>query len=156
MRRVAPSLAARTRNHSSNLSRSTIPTKPPSIGISTWLFFGEIMRAERAFATNNSSGISKSLIKRGGIAPPHGLIRPARSSKRTLCPILAKSPAAVAPAGPPPTTTASKVSRELMMILHGKLNCSVLMYFVFALVGYAQQDEYKKKGLQLLKIRWPQ
>src|SRR5579871_1873752 len=51
--------------------------------------------------------MSKSRISRGGIAPPHGLMRPARSSSRTLRPRLARSVAAVAPDGPPPTTTAS-------------------------------------------------
>ena len=54
--------------------------------------------------------MSNSWMSRGGIAPPHGLIRPARSSSSTERPICARSFAAVAPAGPPPTTTASYVS----------------------------------------------
>src|SRR5450432_1437722 len=54
--------------------------------------------------------MSKSRISRGGIAPPQGLIRPARSSNRTLRPKLARSCAAVAPDGPPPTTTTSNSS----------------------------------------------
>ena len=118
LRRIAPCEAARSRSHSSNCSRSTIPTNPPSIGMSTLVLEGAIMRAERALATNSSSGISKSFIARGGIAPPQGLMRPARSSSNTRRPRRAKSSAAVAPAGPPPTTTTSNCSCALMMSPH--------------------------------------
>ena len=65
------------------------------------------MRADFALATNSSSGISKSLIKRGGIAPPQGFTLPRLSSNKTCLPFLASVWAAVAPAGPPPITTAS-------------------------------------------------
>ena len=75
--------AARSRSHSSNTSRSTMPTKPSSIGMSTWRSDGETMRAEVTRATSRSSGMSKSRIRRGGIAPPQGLMRPARSSSST-------------------------------------------------------------------------
>ena len=84
-----------------------MPTKPFSIWISTFLPAGEIIRAEVDLATSSSSGIAKSLIKRGGIAPPQGLIRPRLSSSNTFLPFLASVSAAVAPAGPPPTTTTS-------------------------------------------------
>ena len=97
--------AARSRSHSSNASRSTMPTKPPSIGMSTLRSAGETMRAEVTRATSSASGIAKSRISRGGIAPPQGLMRPARSSSSTERPWRARSSAAVAPAGPPPTTT---------------------------------------------------
>ena len=60
-------------------------------------------------ATNSESGISNSSMSFGGIAPPQGLIRPARSSRHTDLPSRARSVAAVAPDGPPPTTTTSKV-----------------------------------------------
>src|SRR3954467_12991343 len=54
--------------------------------------------------------MAKALTQRGGIAPPQGLIRPARSSSATRRPAFAASCAAVAPDGPPPTTTRSKVT----------------------------------------------
>ncbi len=44
--------AARARSHSSKCSRSTMPTKPPSIGMSTWTSFGETMRAALMRADN--------------------------------------------------------------------------------------------------------
>ena len=73
-------------------------------------------------ATSSSSGMSKSWISRGGIAPPQGLMRPARSSSSTLWPWRARSSAAVAPAGPPPTTTTSKrVSSSMHSWLTSKL-----------------------------------
>ena len=72
------------------------------------------MRAAVTLATSWDSGMSKSRIARGGMAPPHGLMRPALSSRMTEWPRLARSVAAVAPAGPPPTTTTSKVSCPLM------------------------------------------
>jgi hypothetical protein len=68
---------------------------------------GEIIRATLICATIWLEGISKSAIMRGGTAPPQGLIRPARSSMATLRPARARSSAAVAPEGPPPTTTTS-------------------------------------------------
>ena len=46
------------------------------------------MRAELTRATSRWSGISKSRISRGGMAPPQGLMRPARSSSRTVPPPL--------------------------------------------------------------------
>ena len=58
--------------------------------------------------------MSKSLISRGGIAPPQGLMRPLLSMSATLRPRFARSLAAVAPAGPPPTTTMSKTSSTSM------------------------------------------
>jgi len=105
--RTAPAWAARSRSHSSKGPRSTMPTKPPSIGMSTLASLGAIMRAQRMRATSRWSGIAKSLISRGGMAPPQGLMRPSRSSSSTLRPCRAISWAAVAPAGPPPITTAS-------------------------------------------------
>ena len=76
-----------------------MPTKPPSIGMSTSRAEGAIIRADLARATSSESGMSKSRISRGGIAPPHGLIRPARSSSSTERPADARSAAAVAPGG---------------------------------------------------------
>ena len=61
-----------------------MPTKPFSIGISTCRPVGEIMRAVLILATIWSSGMSKSAISRGGIAPPQGLIRPVAVEKRDL------------------------------------------------------------------------
>jgi hypothetical protein len=84
-----------------------MPTKPFSIGISTARWVGEIMRAVWICATIWLAGMSKSVIRRGGMAPPQGLIRPSRSSIATLRPASARSCAAVAPEGPPPTTTTS-------------------------------------------------
>ena len=46
-----------------------MPTKPPSIGMSTRRSDGATIRADRALATKSDSGMSKSRIKRGGIAP---------------------------------------------------------------------------------------
>jgi hypothetical protein len=77
--------------------------------MSTRLSLGEIIRADVMRATSSDSGIANSRINRGGTAPPHGLMRPALSSSSTLRPARARSQAAVAPAGPPPTTTVSKV-----------------------------------------------
>ncbi len=106
--RSAPHFAARSRSHSSNSSRFTIPTYPPvSIGMSTPFDDGDTIRAEVIRAQIRLSGMPKSRISRGGIAPPHGLIRPARSSSTTERPARASSVAAVEPDGPPPTTTAS-------------------------------------------------
>jgi 2-polyprenyl-6-methoxyphenol hydroxylase-like FAD-dependent oxidoreductase len=102
--------AARARNHSSNVSRSTIPTNPSPTGMSTRRPLGAIMRAAAIWATISVSGMSKSAMSWGGIAPPHGLMRPARSSSRVRRPRRAASCAAVAPAGPPPITTTSYVS----------------------------------------------
>ena len=45
----------------------------------------------RQMATMISSGMSKSRMRRGGIAPPQGLIRPALSSMTTLSPARARS-----------------------------------------------------------------
>ena len=84
-----------------------MPMKPLSIGMSTCRAVGETMRALVIRATIWLSGMSKSAISRGGIAPPQGLMRPARSSSATLWPARARSAAAVAPDGPPPTTTTS-------------------------------------------------
>ena len=67
--------------------------------ISTARPVGEIIRAQRIFATTSRSGMSKSRMARGGMAPPQGLIRPARSSSATRAPDRARSSAAVAPAG---------------------------------------------------------
>ena len=61
---------------------------------------GDTMLADVARATSSSSGMAKSRISRGGIAPPQGLVRPARSSSRTPRPRRARSCAAVAPVGP--------------------------------------------------------
>ena len=91
-----------------------MPTKPPSTGMSTALALGAIMRAQVARATRSESGMRKSRISRGGMAPPQGLMRPARSSSSTLRPARARSSAAVAPEGPPPTTTTSKVSAAMV------------------------------------------
>jgi hypothetical protein len=77
--------------------------------MSTRLSLGATMRAQVACATSRCGGIPKSAIRRGGIAPPQGLMRPARSSNNTLWPRCANSCAAVAPEGPPPTTTTSKL-----------------------------------------------
>ncbi len=90
-----------------------MPTKPPSIGMSTVFADGAIIRAALTRATIMRSGMSKSRISRGGMAPPQGLMRPALSSSSTRRPWRARSCAAVAPDGPPPTTTASKVSSAL-------------------------------------------
>ena len=104
---MAPASCARFLNHSSNWALSTIPTKPFSIGISTVLPTGETIRADLALATSKLSGILKSLISLGGIAPPQGLILPRLSMRSTCLPLSASVWAAVEPAGPPPTTTAS-------------------------------------------------
>jgi hypothetical protein len=80
--------------------------------MSTAVIDGAIIRAEVARATRSESGMENSSISFGGMAPPQGLIRPARSSRHTFAPSRARSVAAVAPAGPPPTTTASNVSVE--------------------------------------------
>ena len=64
-----------------------MPTKPPSIGMSTFRSLGETMRAQLTRATSSSSGMSKSRIRRGGMAPPQGLMRPARSSSSTERPL---------------------------------------------------------------------
>jgi len=77
------------------------------MGISTDSPRGDTMRAERIRAFNRCSGISNSSSRQGGIAPPHGLMRKPRSSSKTLCPCWARSCAAVAPEGPPPTTIVS-------------------------------------------------
>ena len=68
---------------------------------------GEIIRAVWTFATTSESGMAKSAISRGGIAPPQGLMRPSRSISATRRPARASRSAAVAPDGPPPTTTTS-------------------------------------------------
>src|SRR5210317_764250 len=107
--RVAPDWAARSRKNSSKYFRSTMPTNPFSIGISTRRSVGETMRAVLIFANNWLSGMSKSAISLGGIAPPHGLIRSQRSIRATLIPWADRSCAAVAPLGPPPITTTSNI-----------------------------------------------
>ena len=75
-RTSAPAEAARSRNQASKYWRSTMPTKPPSMGMSTATWDGAIMRAEFTRATSSDSGISNSSITFGGMAPPHGLMRP--------------------------------------------------------------------------------
>ena len=97
--RSAPARTARSRRKASKCSRSTMPMKPLSIGMSTCRAVGETIRALVIRATICSSGIAKSRIRRGGIAPPQGLMRPARSRSATLRPARARSAAAVAPAG---------------------------------------------------------
>ena len=52
---------------------------------------GDTMRAERMRATSSDPGIANSSIRTGGIAPPHGLIRPARSRSSTEGPARARS-----------------------------------------------------------------
>ena len=113
--KVAPAATARSRNHASNGPRSTMPTKPPSIGMSTRRSVGDTIRALVTRATNNDSGIANSLMSCGGMAPPHGLIRRDPSNSNTERPRRASSVAAVAPAGPPPTTT---VSYTRIMLRH--------------------------------------
>ena len=93
-------------------SRSTMPTKPSSIGMSTRRAVGETIRAVLIRATIWLSGMAKSAISRGGIAPPQGLIRPARSSSATRRPARARSSAAVAPDGPPPPRRRHRSSRS--------------------------------------------
>ena len=114
VKRFAPDFSARSRNHSSNSARSTMPTYPPSIGMSTLTPFGDTIVAQLTRALIRFEGMSKSRMRRGGIAPPHGLMRPARSSSATLRPRPARSLAAVAPAGPPPITITSKISSWVM------------------------------------------
>jgi hypothetical protein len=61
-----------------------MPTKPPSIGMSTLRFEGDTMRAPPTRATISESGMSKSPASLGGMAPPQGLMRPARSRSATV------------------------------------------------------------------------
>src|SRR6056297_3478822 len=82
---------------------------------------GATMRAESTLATSSASGISKSRISRGGMAPPQGLMRPSRSSSSTERPWRASVAAAVAPAGPPPTTTTSNSSMSFPLSLSARL-----------------------------------
>ena len=69
------------------------------------------MRAAQLARATSRSPDAEVRIRRGGIAPPQGLMRPARSSSSTRLPAAPGRSAAVAPAGPPPTTTTSKVSK---------------------------------------------
>ncbi len=82
------------------------------MGIWAWPSLGETMRAAVARATSRWSGMAKSRTSTGGTAPPQGLMRPARSSISTVWFLRARSVAAVAPAGPPPITTTSNVSKS--------------------------------------------
>src|SRR6056297_468484 len=91
------------------------------MGMSTPRPDGATMRAESTLATSSASGISKSRISRGGMAPPQGLMRPSRSSSSTERPWRASVAAAVAPAGPPPTTTTSNSSMSFPLSLSARL-----------------------------------
>ena len=115
--RLAPTVAARERSHSSKSSRSTMPTKPSGrverMSMSTVAPDGAIMRAARTRATSSEGGMAKCSSAAVGMAPPHGLMRPARSISATERCVRASRSAAVAPAGPPPTTaTSTSVTRS--------------------------------------------
>ena len=73
-------------------SRSTMPTKPPSIGMSTCArgrrdHAGGMSRGRPA----DGRGCRNRGSARGGMAPPQGLMRPARSSSSTVRPCRARS-----------------------------------------------------------------
>ena len=111
-----PTAAARSRSHSSNTSRSTMPTKPPSIGMSTLRSLGETIR--RAVDPRDQQCVGDREVadqpRRDGAAAgldPAGPIEQQHRSARAA----PDRAAAVAPAGPPPTTTTSKVSAAVML-----------------------------------------